>query len=55
MILEQFDTVIVVQTNKTRIAHVSAPSSSPRPTDVRIAAAIIANYILQASSRLRPT
>jgi hypothetical protein len=51
MIVELSDTVVVVLTNKTRIAHVSTPSSSPRPTDLRIAAAVIANYVLQASSR----
>jgi hypothetical protein len=53
MFLEQYDTVIVVQTNKTRIAHVSTPSGSPSATDLRIAAAVIANYILQASRRPR--
>jgi len=45
MIIGLFDTVVVVQPNKIRIAHVST----------RIAAAVVANYILQTSSaRLRP-
>jgi hypothetical protein len=51
MILEQSDTVVVVQANDMRIAHVSTPASTPHPAHLRIAAAIVAGYILQASTR----
>jgi hypothetical protein len=51
MVGEQPDTVVVVQANTLRIAHVPGPDITPRISDARRAAAVVAAYILEARSR----
>ena len=51
MIGEPSDTVVLVQANIMRIAHVPASPTKSRITDTRLAAAVVAAYILETRSR----
>jgi hypothetical protein len=48
---ELFDTVVVVLANTLRIAHVPASAPKPRLSDTRLAAVVLAAYLLEARTR----
>jgi hypothetical protein len=51
MIAEPSDTVVVVPANILRIAHVPASATKPRISDTRLAAVVLAAYLLEARTR----